>query len=304
MSSILARDGFFPRQFAYRGERLAFNAGIMALAFVSILLVVAFGGNVNNLIPLYAIGVFTSFTLSQSGMVRHWMTERGPGWRRSATINGIGAVVTGIVVVVLAVAKFSLGAWIVLVIVPVLVAIMLFIKRAYRAEEHVLAVRPDIVIGGPRRRQRVVVAAPTLTRAVIQAVKVGRTMARDVELVHVTADLESGERFRERVAKQMPDVGVVVVESPYRSLVRPFVRYLETSVEEDPDAVVIVLLPENLPRHWWERILYNQNVYRIRDALVGRPEIVVLDVPYRRNNSKRWGEVLPGAERPGSVSLE
>ncbi len=182
-----------------------------------------------------------------------------------------------------AIAKFALGAWIVLVIVPVLVAIMLFIKREY-AQEYGLAVRPDVVIRRPHRRQRVVVAAPTLTRA--------RRPGREGGEDHVAAT-SNGPRHRRSRSRASASasawstdagVGVVVVESPYRSLVRPFVRYLEAAREEDPDAVLMVLLPENLPRHWWERMLYNQNVYRIREALVGRPEIVVLDVPYRRES--------------------
>jgi amino acid transporter len=282
LSSILARDGFFPRQFALRGERLAFNSGIVALALISIALCVAFNGSTDRLIGLYAIGVFTSFTLSQSGMVRHWFTEHGSGWRRSALINGFGAFVTGIVVVVIAVSKFDQGVWMIIIVVPVLVALMLFIKHEYAMEEHGLDVQPDVVFGPPHRRQRVVVAAQAMSRAVVQAVKVGETMGEEVQLVHVTIDPLEGERFRERVERQLPGVRVVLVESPYRALVRPFVRYLEVSQAEDPSRLTVVLLPEHLPRHWWDRLLYNQNVHRIRAALVGRKEFVVLDTPYRR----------------------
>jgi hypothetical protein len=282
LSSILARDGFFPRQFALRGERLAFNSGIVALALISIALCVAFNGSTDRLIGLYAIGVFTSFTLSQSGMVRHWFTERGSGWRRSALINGFGAFVTGVVVVVIAVSKFDQGVWMIIIVVPVLVALMLFIKHEYAMEEHGLDVQPDVVFGPPHRRQRVVVAAQAMSRAVVQAVKVGETMGEEVQLVHVTIDPLEGERFRERVERQLPGVRVVLVESPYRALVRPFVRYLEVSQAEDPSRLTVVLLPEHLPRHWWDRLLYNQNVHRIRAALVGRKEFVVLDTPYRR----------------------
>jgi len=282
LSSILARDGFFPRQFALRGERLAFNSGIVALSLVSIALVVAFGGSTDRLIGLYAIGVFTSFTLSQSGMVRHWFTERGPGWRRSALINGIGAIVTAVVVVVIAISKFDQGVWMIIIVVPILVLLMLFIKHEYDQEGRGLEVQPDVVFGPPHRRQRVVVSAQAMSRAVVQAVKVGETMGEEVQLVHVTLDPGEGERFRERVERQLPGVRVVLVESPYRALVRPFVRYLEVSQAEDPDRLTIVLLPEHLPRHWWDRILYNQNVHRIRAALVGRKDFVVLDTPYRR----------------------
>jgi amino acid transporter len=282
LSSILARDGFFPRQFALRGERLAFNSGIVALSLVSIGLIVAFNGSVDRLIGLYAIGVFTSFTLSQSGMVRHWFNERGSGWRRSALINGIGAFVTGIVVIVIAISKFDQGVWMIIIIVPILVLLMLFIKHEYALEGLGLDVQPDVVFGPPQRRQRVVVAAQAMSRAVVQAVKVGETMGEEVQLVHVTLDPAEGEHFRERVERQLPGVRVVLVESPYRALVRPFVRYLEVSQAEDPSRLTIVLLPEHLPRHWWDRLLYNQNVHRIRAALVGRKDFVVLDTPYRR----------------------
>jgi hypothetical protein len=284
LSSILARDGYFPRQFGFRGARLAFSVGIAFLAFASILLVVVFGGDVNRLIPLYAIGVFTSFTLSQAGMIRHWWVERGPGWRRSMSVNTVGAIVTGIVVVIFAIAKFALGAWVVLIIVPVLVAAMLFVHREYRAEERGLAVRPDLVFGGPARRRRVMVAAPSVNRAVVQAVRVATTMSREVDLVHIATDPEEGEAFRERAEQQLPGVRMVIVESPYRTLVRPFARYVEVVADEDPEAVTIVLLPEHMPRHWWEGVLYNQNAHEIRAALVGRREVVVLDVPYRRDD--------------------
>jgi len=283
LASILARDGYFPRQFSLRGERLAFNVGIVALAIISILLVIAFNGNVNGLIPLYAIGVFTAFTLSQSGMVRHWQADRGPNWRQNATINGVGAVATGVVAVVFAIAKFGLGAWIVLIIVPVLVVVMLFIHREYSRESHGLEVRPEMVFSGSRRPLRIVVAAPALTRAVIQAVKVAETMSEQVDLVHVSFDLAEAEEFRVRVERQLPGVHTVVVESPYRSLVRPLVRYLEVSQAEDPERLTIVLLPEHLPRHWWDRLLYNSQVHRIRGELVGRKDFVVLDAPYRRD---------------------
>src|ERR1035437_986247 len=234
LASILSRDGYFPRQFALRGERLSFNAGIVLLAGLSILLAWAFHGDVNALIPLYAIGVFTSFTLSQSGMVRHWWVQRGPNWRRSAIINGVGACVTAVVVVVQILVKFTEGAWIIIVVVPILVLLMLFVKHEYDAEGRGLEVQPDLIFGPHHRPQRVVVAAQAMSRAVVQAVTVGQTMGEEVQLVHVTLDPIEGEHFRERVERQLPGVRVVLVESPYRALVRPFVRYLEVSQAEDP----------------------------------------------------------------------
>jgi amino acid transporter len=282
LSSILARDGFMPRQFAFRGERLAFNAGIVALAAIAIVVVLVFGGQVNALIPLYAIGVFTAFTLSQAGMVRHWMTERSRGWRRSAVINGVGATATGIVAVIFAIAKFALGAWIVLIIVPLLVVAMLFIHHEYGVAEEELFVRPDASIGRPSRGQRVIVPLQDMHRDAIQAVKFGLAMSDQVVAVHVTDDLPEAERLRRRFARQVEGVELVVLESPYRELVQPLVRYLEMLAARDPGVVIIVLVPERIIRHWWERFLYNQNAHRIRDALTGQPGILVAGVPFRR----------------------
>jgi amino acid transporter len=283
LSSILARDGFMPSRFAFRGERLAFSAGIVVLALVAVVVLVAFGGRVELLIPLYAIGVFTSITLSQAGMVRHWLRTRDAGWRRSAVINGFGAVATGIVTVIFAVAKFALGAWLIVLIIPVLVLAMLFVYRQYarrRVEAHV---RPDVVIGPPRRHQRVIVPVPDISRDVVNALKFARTMSDEVLAVHVTDDVDEGERLRERFKEQLPGVPLVIVESPYRQLVRPFVRYLEDAASRDDEDVLVVLLPEYVARHWWERFLYNENARRIERALLGRPNILVAAVPYRRD---------------------
>lgn len=281
LASILSRDGFMPRGFAYRGERLAFNAGIVALAVLAIIVAVAFGGRVEALIPLYAIGVFTAFTLSQAGMVRHWFSEKGPGWRRSALINGVGAVATAIVAVIFAVAKFALGAWIVLIIVPILVAIMLLIRREYSFGMSGLTVAPDLVWGAPVHRRRVVIPVADVQWDVIQAVRFGRSMTDDITAVHVTDDVAAGERVRERFERQLPGIRFVIVESPYRNLVDPLIRYLEVTAEQDASSVTVVLLPERVSRHWWEKVLFNQNVHRIREALTGRSDILVADVPFR-----------------------
>ena len=286
VSAILARDGYFPRQLAFRGERLAFNSGIVVLAILSVGLVLIFGGHVEALIPLYALGVYTAFTLSQSGMVRHWFIERSPGWRRSAVLNGLGAIATGVVVIVFAIAKFSEGAWIIIIVVPLLVALMRFVHQEYEAESRGLAVRANVHIPQPHRAQHVVVAAPSFSRAVVQAIRVAQTMSSEVEVVHVTGDPGEGEYFLERAGAQLEGARIVIVESPYRTLVNPFIRYLETTIAEHPGDVTIVLIPVYVPRHWWDRALYNQNAHRIRDKLVGRRDIVVLDVPYRREDPK------------------
>jgi amino acid transporter len=282
LASLLARDGFMPSRFAFRGERLAFSTGIVALAALAIIVLGAFRGRVEALIPLYAIGVFTSITLSQAGMVVHWRRVRGEGWRRSIVINGVGAIATGIVTVIFAVAKFALGAWLIVIIIPLLVGAMMFIGRQYRRRRVETEVRQESVIGPPRRHQRVIVPAADVTRDVVQAIRFGRTMSDDVTAVHVTDDLESGEMIRGRFERQLPGVPLVIVESPFRSLVRPLVRYLEEAAKGSGEDVVVVLLPEYIPRHWWERFLYNENGQRIQSALLGRPNILIAEVPFRR----------------------
>ena len=283
LSSILARDGYMPSRFAFRGERLAFSAGIVVLALVAIVVLVAFGGLVTALIPLYAIGVFTSVTLSQVGMVRHWLREREPGWRRSAVINGVGAVATGIVTLIFAIAKFALGAWLIIVIIPILVGAMLFIHRQYERRRLEVHVRPEAVIGTSLRRQHVIVPVPEVTRDVVQAIKFGRSMSLDVTAVHVTDDVDRAEEIRGRFERQVPGIPFVIVESPYRQLIRPLIRYLEYTAGRIGNDILVVLLPEYVARHWWEKYLYNENARRIREALLGKKNILIADVPYRRD---------------------
>ena len=283
LSSILARDGYMPSRFAFRGERLAFSAGIVVLALVAIVVLVAFGGLVTALIPLYAIGVFTSVTLSQVGMVRHWLREREPGWRRSAVINGVGAVATGIVTLIFAIAKFALGAWLIIVIIPILVGAMLFIHRQYERRRLEVHVRPEAVIGSSLRRQHVIVPVPEVTRDVVQAIKFGRSMSLDVTAVHVTDDVDRAEEIRGRFERQVPGIPFVIVESPYRQLIRPLIRYLEYTAGRIGNDILVVLLPEYVARHWWEKYLYNENARRIREALLGKKNILIADVPYRRD---------------------
>ncbi len=291
LSSILARDGFLPRVFQFRGERLAFNAGIVVLAFVAVVLIVAFGGSVTNLIPLYTVGVFIAFTLSQSGMVRRWWRLRSEqrGWRRKLAINGIGALTTGIVAIEVAASKFLLGAWVVLILIPIQIAVMLFINHHYRASAGKLAVRDDITILPPRREERVVVPVAGINRAVVQAINVARSIAPDVRAVLVSDDPDGAAPIRERWERQLPDVPIVFVESPFRALVGPLLAYLDVLDQAWPPdkeaPITFVVIPEYVASSWWERILYNQSANRLRRALIGRRHTVVVNVPYRREES-------------------
>jgi amino acid transporter len=285
--AILAADGFMPRQFALRGDRLAFSYGIVVLATVAAALVVAFRGVTHALIPLYAVGVFIDFTISQSGMVRHWLREKGPGWRRRLTLNALGATLTGVVAIVVTTVKAP-QSLLVLVLIPLLVGMMSFIRRQYDGQEQELRVPEDTVIAGPHRQQRVVIPVNGINRAVVQAVNFGRTMADDVRAVYVTEDAEDGDALRERWERQLPGVPLVIVESPYRAVVSPVVAYLDVLDQAWPPdreaPITIVVLPEYVARRWWDRILYNQTARRLKSALVGREHTVIADVPYRRGS--------------------
>jgi amino acid transporter len=289
LAAILARDGYMPRQFSFRGDRLAFNSGIVVLSIVALALFLVFGGETHALIPLYSVGVFVAFTIGQSGMIVHWLRERPAGWRRKLAINLLGCVMTGVVAVVVMIAKAPTSL-IVAVIIPVLVLMMLFINRQYRASAEHLAVKQDVVIPPPRREERVIVPVPGINRAVVQAVNVGRSIAPDVRAVLISDEPEEAAAIRERWERQLPDVPLVIVESPYRALVGPMLAYLhvldETWPEEKEQPITFVVIPEYVARSWWERILYNQSANRLRRALIGRPHTVVVNVPYRREEEE------------------
>jgi len=287
LAAILARDGFMPRSLAFRGDRLAFTAGIVLLSVVAIAMLVAFGGDTHALIPLYSIGVFISFTIGQGGMIRYWLRERPEGWRRGLVVNGVGCVLTGVVAVVVLVAKAPVSL-LVAVVVPVLVLLMLFIYRQYRASAEHLAVRPDLVLPPPRREERAIIPVPGINRAVIQAVNVGRSIAPDVRAVLISDEPEEAAKVRREWERQLPGVPLVVVESPYRALVGPLLAYLDVLDRGWPadteHPITFVVIPEYVARSWWERLLYNQSAKRLRAALVGRPHTVVVSVPYRRED--------------------
>jgi hypothetical protein len=288
LAALLAIDGYMPRQLAFRGDRLAFSYGIVVLAAVAAGLLIFFGGDTHALIPLYSVGVFVCFTLSQIGMVRHWRRSREAGWWYRAGINGLGAALTAVVLVVVASVKFADGAYLVVILIPVLVGIMLFIRRQYDASRRELASRPGVALPTPRREERVVVPIPGLNRAVYQAINVSRSISDDVRAVFITDVPEDAVALRERWERQVPDVPLVVVESPYRALTGPLQAYLDVldaAWPPDKEApITFVVLPEYVARRWWERILYNQSVKRPRRPLLGRPHTVVVNVPYRRED--------------------
>jgi len=278
LASVLADDRFMPRQFAYRGERLAFSFGIIALALTSMVVLTAFGGSVTALVPLYTIGVFLAFTLSQSGLVRRWRRLRNPGWRTSMFINGFGTLVTGTVLIVVAVTKFTLGAWMVIVILPVIVAVLYGINRHYTSvADSLMLLRPDEPL--PTMKPPVVlVPVARLDRSAFQAIAFARSISPSVRAVHIATTAESAEQFRQRW-RWTREVPLDVIESPYRSLLQPLLRYIER-IDERDDRPITIVLAEFVPRNWWEWILHSQTALRLKLALLFRPNTIVIDVPY------------------------
>jgi len=302
LAALLAIDGYMPRQFAFRGDRLAYSYGIILLAAVAAGLLILFGGDTHALIPLYSVGVFVCFTLSQIGMVRHWNRHREPGWWYRAAINGFGAVLTALVLVIVTSVKFVDGAYLVVILIPLLVGMMLFIHRQYTSARNELAIRPGYVAQPSQREERVIIPIPGINRAVIQAVNVGRSIADDVVAVFITDEPDDAASVRARWEQMVPGVPLVVVESPYRALVGPLAAYLDVLdaawPADKPAPITFIIVPEYVARHWWERILYNQSVKRLRSALLGRPHTVVVNVPYRREDPEVLQRPDPRSEAP------
>ncbi|MDQ2853702.1 MAG: APC family permease [Chloroflexota bacterium] len=279
LSSFLARDGFMPRSFGFRGERLAFTTGIIALSALAALLLVVFGASVTALIPLYTLGVFVAFTLSQSGMVVRWWRRREPGWRVGLAINGLGAVTTAVIVVIVASTKFLSGAWLVMVMAPILILLMLSIRGHYRSMSRQLQAVPgtsDDVEPDPI----VIVPLARLDRPARRALAFARTISPRATAVHITNDPHTADRLRDDWQTLRGPMELVVVESPYRALVGPLLRYMDALQSLHPSRPIVVVLAEVVPRHWWENLLHNQTSLRLKLRLFGRKNTIVVDVPF------------------------
>ena len=291
LAALLAADGYMPRQFSFRGDRLAYSWGIVLLAGVAAGLVAVFGGATTLLIPLYAVGVFVCFSLSQVGMVRHWLRLRGPSWRRRLAINGLGAIVTTVVLAIVVYEKFFGGAYLVVILIPILVGVMLFIHRQYARSAEQLSIPEDAVIPQPTRDDRIVVPVAGIDRAVVQAVNIGRSIGPDVRGVVIADDPAAALALRDDWDLRFEDVPLDIIEVPFRALAGPLLAYLDWLDESTPAGgkapITFVIVPEFVPRHWWERPLYNQSAKAMRAGLIGRPHTVVVDMPYRRHGNER-----------------
>lgn len=288
LASLLARDGFLPRQFAQRGDRLVFSNGILVLAVIAAVLVLAFDANLESLLHLYIIGVFTSFTLSQAGMVRHWSraiaaTEPGDGaragMRRSRAINLTGAVLTSVVLLVVFATKITEGAWLAVAAMAVTYLAMGGVRRHYDRFDAELA-----PTGTPARPAHVhaVVLVAGVTQPVLHAVALARSFTPDsLEAVTATAGQDETAAIRTHWDRLgLADCPLRIVDAPYRSVGPPLVRYLRERPAE-PRGVVVVFVPEYVVAHWWENLLHNQTALRLRAHLLRLPGVVVVDVPYR-----------------------
>ena len=279
LSSFLARDGFMPRQFAFRGERLAFTTGIVALSLVASVMLIVYQASVTALIPLYTLGVFVAFTLSQTGMVVRWWRRRETGWRPGLLINGLGAATTAVIVLIVASTKFLSGAWLVIVLAPILVVTMLAIRAHYRSMARQLQAVPgtdDDVEPDPL----VIVPLARLDRPARRALAFARTISPHATAVHITNDPHTADQLREDWQKLGGPMELVVVESPYRALVGPLLRYMDALQALHPTRPIVVVLADVVPRHWWENFLHNQTSLRLKLRLFGRKNTIVADVPF------------------------
>jgi hypothetical protein len=298
LSALLAGDGFLPRQLAYRGSRLVYSRGIAVLALVACLLIIIFKASVTLLIPLYAIGVFLSFTLSQAGMARRWwkighlepgreLKEAGStlkyeaGWQTKIVINSAGAIMTAIVALVFAVTKFRDGAWIVLILVPSLIAILSAIHRHYRRLAKDLSLER---YGAPprTRRHRVILPVSGVHRGSLAALSYAQMLSDDVTAVYIAMDPIETEKFQQKWEQWGAGVRLQVLDSPYRLLLEPLLAYIEqVAATRQPDEIITIVVPHFVPRRWWHNALHAQTATWLRLALLFKPGIVITDVPYQ-----------------------
>ena len=281
LASLLARDGFLPKQFANRGDRLVFSNGIVALGLFSGALIVAFGGETHRLIPLYAVGVFTSFTLSQLGMVRLWLTKKGEKYLHNAVINGIGALATAVVLVVVAATKFLAGAWMVFIVATVLIAFFKAIQSHYQSTAKQLSLHDTEHILPTQVKNNVLVLVSGMHRGTLKALEYSRALSPHfLQAVIVNIDQQATDAVRQKWLKWSQGVQLHVIESPYRGILQPLREYISAVDLQRPDDVITLIIPEFVPRRWWEHLLHNQTALLIKLAFVFQPNVVIVSVPY------------------------
>lgn len=273
LASLLAQDNYMPRQLNSLGDRLAFSNGIMLLGLASGLLVVLFNANTHRLIPLYAVGVFTSFTLSQSGMVLHWVREKGRHWVPKVFINSSGSIATLVALVVIGVTKFTHGAWMVFIFIPLVILWFLAVHKHYASLPQQL--HPDFVDLLPAKLHRVLIPISTFHKGTVKTLSYALSLSNDVRAVYVGLDPERTRTMQDIWKGWCIDIPLVILESPYRSIIQPLTQYIDQLQAEEPDQVITVVIPEFVPAKWWQAILHNQTAWMIRGALLFKKGVVV-----------------------------
>jgi amino acid transporter len=283
---FLSRDGFLPRQLSLLGDRLVYSNGIILLSLCAAILVIIFKGQVNAAIPLYAVGVFTSFTLSQAGMVRHWVKEKEQNWLSSALMNGLGAIATAVVLGVIISTKFLLGAWLVVVAIPLLVTLFLAIRRHYQYVAERLSIQ-DLPPRGylPRPKPEVVthpavVVVGQLNRGTVEALDYARTVADEIVAVHVDIGSTEREKLQDKWRQLEADIPLEIIDSPYRSVIEPIIEFVSHFEERHPGVFTTIIIPAFVPRNWWEGLLHNQTTLFLKTALRSQKSRVVTTVRY------------------------
>jgi amino acid transporter len=297
LSAIIAEDGYLPRQLTYRGSRLVFSRGIMSLTAIASLLILIFNASVTALIPLWAVGVFLSFTLSQAGMARHWWNNRhpadkqitaeemihpyDPGWRWKLAINGLGSITTAIVTLIFAITKFADGAWIIVLLLPAVVTSFFAIHR------HYVHLAQDLSLDNygqppPARRHRVIMPVSAIHQGTLEALDYALTLSRDVTAVHISTDPDQTRKLQHKWEGWGKGVRLVVIDSPYRTFLEPFLEYVnELSAILQPNERLTIVVPQFIPKHSWHNLLHTQTAFWLRFVLLNKRGIVITEVPYQ-----------------------
>jgi len=292
LSAIIAEDGYMPRQLAYRGSRLVFSRGIVTLAAIAAVLIIIFNASVTALVPLWAVGVFLSFTLSQLGMSRHWwragihndeklLAQGNKGLKWKIIINGLGAISTAVVTLIFAVTKFTDGAWIIVLLLPIIVFSFFAIHRHYQSLADDLSL-DNFGEPTPAIRHRVIIPVAGIHRGTLETLQYARTLSDDITAVHILLDSEERKSVEDKWLSWGGGVRLVVIDSPYRTFLEPFIGYVDELCKiAQPNERLTIVVPQFNPKHWWHNILHTQTAFWLRFALLSKKGIVITEVPYQ-----------------------